>query len=228
MSQWREPQSHDITPKLVFTTSTNVDAGFKAFVLTDSWIVKLAAGTRQQLNYTGVDNPLAPPLLEGPNNLGSEAMQLYTSMAERRPNAEKRVIAEDFLLYVAGIYNSQMAEDYLSGGGGNVMHIPVDPRRLASEIVDRITTTSRHLRNLHWIESELEVNGRLRGQLAGQLSNESELASIGLSRTVPAGGKFRSGTAWILGDGTLELLSSAIAADNESLNADVARLFGGL
>jgi hypothetical protein len=80
MSQWREPESHAIQPKLVFTTSTNPQAGLKAFVLRDDWLVKLAAGTRQQLNYTGITNPLAPDNLSGPNNLGSEALELFSAL----------------------------------------------------------------------------------------------------------------------------------------------------
>lgn len=83
MSQWREPESHSILPKLAFTTSTNPQAGLKAFVVNDDWIVKLAAGTRQQLNYTGVSNPLAPASLSGPNNLGSEALELFAALEAR-------------------------------------------------------------------------------------------------------------------------------------------------
>ena len=133
---------------------------------------------------------------------------------------------EDFLLYVAGIYNSQLAEDYLNGGGGNIMHIPVDPRRLDPVLVDRIDATSRHLRNLHWIESELEANGSLRAGLAGQLSHQEELLGLDLCVAAPAGGRFR--TAWRSGQATAELLLAAIETENESLNADVSRVFGSL
>ena len=82
-NQWREDASHWITPKLVFTTSTNPEAGLKAFVLDEPWIVLKAAGTRQQLNYTGVENPRENVRLGEPNNIGGDALALYHALSGR-------------------------------------------------------------------------------------------------------------------------------------------------
>jgi len=143
-----------------------------------------AAGTRQQLNYTGINNPLAPKHFNGPNNLGSEALQMYNSMINRQ------YTAEDFLLYIAGLYNSQLAEDYLDGGGGNVLHIPLDPEVLDFAIVDAIVRQSRYLRNLHWLKSEIECDAGVSEELAAQLLSSDELSGLGFALRVSRGGRF--------------------------------------
>lgn len=132
-NQWREAETHEIVPKLVFTTSTNPQAGLKAFVLTDEWIVLKAAGTRQQLNYTGVYNPRGQELsATDPNNLGAEALAFYQELARRERNDE------DFLLYLAAIYNSALAGEYLEDGGENVMRIPLIYQYLDEDTVDAV------------------------------------------------------------------------------------------
>jgi hypothetical protein len=118
-------------------------------------MVKLHGGESQQFNYTGVNNPLAQSRLGEPNNLGPDAIAFLSDLASRGHGDE------DFLLYIAGIYNSQVASDYLEGGGRSIMHIPIDPRRLDSRLVDRIIETSRSLRNLHWLSAEVGEGDRI-------------------------------------------------------------------
>jgi hypothetical protein len=80
MSQWRDPQSHLIDPKFVFTTGTNPDSGLKAFVVPGDWMVKLHGGESQQFHYTGLVNPLAPTTFSGPNNLRDDARVFYEAL----------------------------------------------------------------------------------------------------------------------------------------------------
>ena len=222
MSQWREPQSHQIAPKLAFTTSTNVEAGLKAFVLTDDWVVKLGAGTRQQLNYTSVRNPLVPDSLSGPNNLGSEALEFYTDLESRGMGDE------DFLLYVAGIYNSQLAEDYLEGGGGNMMHIPLDPQRLEITFVDRVIATSRRLRDLHWLSAQNIDGIGIDEALALRLATPSQLQALGFEQHHTREGRFRVRDSWRASERTSQAFIDVIAALRATLDADVEALYAAL
>jgi type I restriction-modification system DNA methylase subunit len=85
MSQWRDPRSHTIQPKLIYTTARHADRGFKAFVVDEPWLCKLHGGTRQQFHYTGLNNPMKQERLDGlPNNLGEEALLLYRRIAATR------------------------------------------------------------------------------------------------------------------------------------------------
>jgi hypothetical protein len=60
---------------------------------------------------------IAQPSLSGPNNLGANALEFYTALTIAGFSDDA------FLFYLVGIYNSQVAEDYLEGGGANVLRI---------------------------------------------------------------------------------------------------------
>lgn len=214
MSQWRDPDSHGISPKLVFTTSTNPDAGLKAFVLPGNWIVKLHGGESQQFHYTGIDRPSAGPSFRGPNNLGDEALVFYLDLVRRGHDSEA------LLFYIAGIYNSQIAEDYLAGGGGNIMHIPVDPTRLNPALVDRIIATSRELRNLHWVAAE--ARGKpMSAELAERLISAVKLRELEFEELPGAGGRFLQRRSWRATLATIGHLNAEIAHLRETLDNDV-------
>jgi hypothetical protein len=220
MSQWREPESHTILPKLVFTTSTNPQAGLKAFVLRDEWLVKLAAGTRQQLNYTGVRNPLIAENLSGPNNLGSEALELYAALEARGLGDE------DFLLYIAGIYNSELSHDYLSGGGGNMLHIPVNPQRLDLKLVTDVIAISRMIRNLRQLQHEIFRTVLIAEPVATLLAPQEQLESFGFVAEAAVGGRFRQERMWRSSGNSAELIEAQIDALKETLDQDVEAVFG--
>lgn len=149
MSQWRDSDSHAIDPKFVFTTSTNPSAGLKALIVNGEWMVKSHGGESQQFHYTGMENPIRPPNLAGPNNLGDDAQVFLEALiAEGRSQ-------EDFLFYLAGLYNSQLAEDYLTGGGANVLRIPLGVQLVTSELAGAVIDSARDLHHLHWISAEM-------------------------------------------------------------------------
>jgi hypothetical protein len=83
--------------------------------------VKLHGGESQQFHYTGLVNPLVQASFSGPNNLGEDAQRFYAALVAAGHSSD------DLLFYVAGIYNSQTAEDYLEGGGANVLRVPLTP-----------------------------------------------------------------------------------------------------
>lgn len=213
-NQWREAESHSVTPKLVFTTSTNPDRGLKAFVLTDDWIVLKAAGTRQQLNYTGVDNPLRPLQLE-PNNLGGEALQLYNAMA--RIGAD----GEDFLLYTAGLYNSVLAEEFVAEGGDSALRIPLDPA--AAEDAIHIARISRRIRDLRRAVAALDTVAE--DQSALEPFSSEDLIEFGFVRVEYGGGRFQTESRWEPADEVVEALQQSIQALQVELNPAVEALF---
>lgn len=218
MSQWRDHESHTIDPKFVFTTSTNPNAGFKAFVLPGNWMVKLHGGESQQFHYTGISLPWMSDGLAGPNNLGSEALSFYWSLATRGHDGEA------LLHYLAGIYNSQLSEDYLDGGGANAMRVPLDPAQLDSGVVDSVISASRALRNLHWVALEAR-NGNISAELAEQLVGASGLEEFEFEELPGSGGRFVQRRTWRAGARTVELLQSEITRLGETVDDLVNELY---
>jgi hypothetical protein len=153
------------------------------------WIVKLHGGESQQFHYTGINRPSDSPSLVGPNNLGDEALALFFELSARGQDSEA------ILFYVAGIYNSQIAEEYLTGGGGSVMRIPVDPVHLDFSLVERIIATSRELRNLHWLMAEAR-GGRISAELAELLLRPSRLQQLEFEELTGPGGRFLQRRYW--------------------------------
>ena len=217
MSQWRDEESQAINPKLVFTTSTNPDQGLKALVVPGDWMVKSHGGESQQFHYTGLDNPLKPPTLTGPNNLGGDAQVFLAALARAgRP-------PDDLLFYIAGIYNSQTAEDFLSGGGGSVMHVPLDPELAGNGVVGAIADVSRELRNLHWLAAEAAEG--MPAELAESLLGRDELEALGLLEQGGSGGRFLQRRSWRSTDGTAARIDARVEELRATLDAGVDALF---
>lgn len=216
MSQWRAPESHSVSPKLVFTTASDPRRGFKAFVVRDEWYVKIHGGARQQYHYTACEDLLQPQRLGGdPNNLSVEALTLF----------EQFTIAglgsEDFLLYCAAIYNSDYAFAFLSENGGDTLPIPLDrPERAIN-----VALLGRRLRDLTYLRvafgSVATINVSDTPYDVESLAEEAqfEVHTVG-------GGRFRPETTLSRHDGTIDAISELIARAQEALNTEIATLFG--
>jgi methylase of polypeptide subunit release factors len=217
MSQWRDEESHTIGPKLVFTTSTNPEYGLKALVVPADWMVKSHGGESQQFHYTGLENPLRPPNLSGPNNLGDDAQVFIAALTSsgREP--------EDFLFYVAGIYNSQVAEDFLAGGGGNVMHIPLELGIVTSGMAGTIIDTARELRDLHWLSVETQEG--IDADLAETLLGREKLIVLGMVEQSGSGGRFRQRRTWRFGPNSDALIEERISVLRPQLDDAVDMMF---
>lgn len=216
MSQWRDAATHEISPKLIFTTSTNPASGLKAMVLDNEWMVKLHGGESQQFNYTGLHNPVSQPTLT-PNNLGPRAA-MFLEALRRRGRSD-----DDFLFYLAGIYNSQLAEDYLSGGGSETMRIPLDLDRSDWEVVERIIDTSRMLTNLTRLATE--ASNPVDAELAEQLVSREMLAELGFEENAGSGGRFRQRRTWVASASTPSQLDETSLRFRDGLDGDVNALF---
>lgn len=216
MSQWRAPESHVISPKLVFTTASDPRRGFKAFVLRDEWYVKIHGGARQQYHYTASEDPLQPQRLGGsPNNLSIEALELFEYFISRG------LSSEDFLLYCAGVYNSDYAFEFLSENGGDTLPIPLNrPDRAVG-----IAAVARRLRDLTYLRVAFTaaeaINVSETPYDVGGLAVEAgfEQRSIG-------GGRFQPDVTLVRLAGTLDTISGLIALGQDTLNTEIATLFG--
>ena len=221
-NQWREDASHLIVPKLAFTTTTNPDAGLKAFVLNEPWIVLKAAGTRQQLNYTGVENPLRDKFMNGPNNLGDEASTFYSALTACGYNIE------DFLLYIAAIYNSALADEYLRQGGDNTMRIPVNPAVMDMDAVYMLIRLARRTRDLSALRAKIVEQTTIQENDALKLTNKSELEGFGLLRSAGSGGRFVQVPTWTGNEDAIAAIGSVMQALQGEIDELVVSLFESL
>jgi methylase of polypeptide subunit release factors len=217
MSQWRDAESHEIDPKFVFTTGTNPDYGLKALIVPGDWMVKSHGGESQQFHYTGLTNPLAQPSLAGPNNLGADALEFYGALRTAGFGDE------DFLFYLAGIYNSQIAEDYLEGGGANVLRIPLSTSMIENGVAGRIIQISTQLRNVHWLGAE--VGAGMDAELAESLVNRETLLRLEIEEVGGSGGRFRQRNSWRGTSATSAHLDAMIVRLRPQLDEAVSDLF---
>jgi hypothetical protein len=219
MSQWREAASHEIVPKLAFTTSANPERGFKAFVLPDRWFVKLAAGTRQQLNYTGVENPLEQATLEGANNLSGNALRLFEEFRERGLDQE------DFLLYIAGVYNSSLSHAYLSGQGGQVMRVPVSLDSEALQIAFEISEKARRVRDAKMLFWYLETGEDIPAEQVLTVMEESWIETLNFEKKSIVQGRYKGRDIIVANEGSREALENEIESGARSIDALARELF---
>lgn len=216
MSQWRDAATHEIAPKFIFTTSTNPASGLKAMVLSGEWMVKVHGGESQQFNYTGLHDPTIQPTLT-PNNLGPKATIFLEALLARGYHEE------DFLFYLAGIYNSQLAEDYLNGGGSETMRIPLDVETTDWEAVQRVINASTTLTNLNRLA--VEATAPVEGELAERLASRELLVELGFEESPGSGGRFRQRPTWAASAATPTRLAQATATVRDQLDSDVNALF---
>lgn len=215
-NQWRDQASHGVSPKLVFTTSTNPEAGLKAFVLTDDWLVLKAAATRQQLNYTACRNPLTQAEL-APNNLGGDVLPFFSAL-EHNGYGE-----EDFLLYIAALYNSQTASDYLQEGGDNALRVPLSLSAISDGSVGEIISLARKTRDIRRLSTIPSPSPE--GDEALAVFSPEDLAGLGFRRETIREGRFRAETVWRRSDETALLLETAVAEASEAISTAVRELF---
>lgn len=147
MGQWREPESHTISPKLVFTTSTNPKSAYKAFVLHENWYVKVHGGTSQQYNYTGLSNPSEPTELSmKPNNLTGDGEKLYDLLSDWNTGAD------GLLYFIAAIYNSELAQRFIEEMTTRDLQIRVPS--ISQKVV--VVTLIQHARRLQWLHRAMQ------------------------------------------------------------------------
>lgn len=157
MQQWREPSSHLITPKLIYTTASKVKYGLKAFVVDDDWYVKIHGGTSQQYHYTGISNPARTTRMDGqPNNITADGLELVSMLVEGG-------LDPAYLnFYVAALYNSDVAIEFLeAAGSGTSFSVKIPRQRLERKRMLTLSTTGRTIRDLIWLKNLAEGEEQL-------------------------------------------------------------------
>jgi hypothetical protein len=186
MGQWREPLSHTINPKLIYTTAAKPQYGLKAFVVDDEWYVKKAGGESQQYNYTGLVNPSQAPRIDGlPNNLNGGGLNLLMLLK----NAGLESAAFNF--YIAAIYNSEIAAEFLdeaSSASPFAIRLPVESQ-LAQ--VHDLAIAGKQLRDLHWLWYLAEGRDHLEGSDLAQF-DEPLFDSVGLKKEAVRSRRFKA------------------------------------
>lgn len=221
MEQWRDPDSHRISPKLIFTTSTNPRAGYKAFVVDDEWYVKLHGGTSQQYNYTGLEDPTESIRADGvENNLagpGEVARAILVGAGGT---------AEDLLHYVAGIYNSALANEFLDEQSGHDLRVRLPAQENADQCLE-LAREARKLRDLHRLLYLGKPGERISAREMKSICATEFLVELGIKRIEEKapGGNMKPSISFQLPETLPEMLVKAIASGQNRVDALVEALY---
>jgi hypothetical protein len=184
IDQWRTPESHMVSPKLIFTSSSNPQYGYKAFVVDDEWYAKMGGGRSQQYNYTGLSLPPHQLTISGEENNLADAGALIRNILVKSGRE-----AVDLLHYVAGIYNSRMAEKFLESEviGDLLIRVPSGDAEVAAVL--SIVDSARKLRDLHRLLYDGPTEGEVEHEELGRLASTETISSLGLrwKRSAAAG-----------------------------------------
>lgn len=154
MQQWRDPETHKVFPKLIFTTSTNRNYGFRAYVISAGWYTKLHGAASQQYHYVTLSDPTKPARLDGGhNNLTGEGEALVALFKKWGLDDE------DLLHWIAAFYNSSHARSYVSQEEDSMLPLPEvrhDDERMVKEIVE----ASKRLRDLRAAQEARGTRGK--------------------------------------------------------------------
>jgi hypothetical protein len=215
MEQWRTPESHEILPKLIFTSSANPGFGYKAFVVDDKWYVKLHGGTSQQYNYTGLNDPgRALSLRSNENNLDREGEAALVELAS------EGCTPDDLLHFIAGIYNSSLALDFLDEESGHDLQIRL-PSQKSRSLAATIAKSSRRLRDLHRILYDSPLQGELPEETGLSLAPVELLSELGITRRTRKAKRFKSGDYFELPADLGKTVTEAIELEQATLDEQV-------
>ncbi|WP_353061944.1 N-6 DNA methylase [Tunturibacter psychrotolerans] len=186
MQQWREPLSHIISPKLIYTTASKPQYGLKAFVVDDEWYVKKHGGMSQQYNYTGLVNQSQARRMDGsPNNLNQGGLRLL----ERLQEANLPMNALNF--YVAAIYNSEIASEFLEEASSGTPFAIRIPSSNQLEIARDLACAGNRMRDIFWLQHIVEGSEQVEASSLAQFEPDI-LDSVGLVKQTIQSRGFRS------------------------------------
>jgi hypothetical protein len=220
MQQWREPESHQISPKLVYTSASKPKYGLKAFVLNDEWFVKIHGGTSQQYNYTGISYPGRTQRMDGlPNNLTEEGIEIVAGLTRRG------LAAEDINFYIASIYNSSLAGEFLEqAGSGTTFAIKIPASEQMFGLAASLAKAGRRARDLTWLATILDSQESIPAQTLKSRFDQILLTEVGLTKATTSSKKFRAEDAYTIGPDVAKGINQTLAdlqAEIDELTVDL-------
>jgi len=221
IDQWRKPESHAISPKLIFTTSANPRFGYKAFVVDDEWYAKMGGGQSQQYNYTALSVPPHQLTTSGPeNNLGPAGEEIRRALVGTSRDAS------DVVHYIAGIWNSALAERFLSAQVGGELRVKV-PGTSDVQTALVISRTARALRDLHRLlyDGPSGVGTRVERDALEALAAADTVTELGLVWQREESGAFQPTESCDLPSDWTDRIQTAIRSKQSTLDAAVERLY---
>jgi hypothetical protein len=215
MNQWREPLSHTISPKLIYTTAKYPNHGYAAFVTDDEWYVKLHGGQSQQFNYTGLDDPRRSQRMDGlPNNLTLSGEALYTALT----NASG---ARDSLLYyVAGVWNSDLAKELLTDVGNSLRPgVKIPQTEDETGIVLEIAEGARFARDIVHLHQLVSLGEQtISADVLDSFFDKEFLDKFGITRVVNRSRRFRSQAYYAIPAGLKDELPDWLESVESQIN----------
>jgi len=222
MNQWREPLSHAITPKLIYTTAKYPRHGYAAFVTDDEWYVKLHGGQSQQFNYTGLDDPKRSQRMDGlPNNLTLSGEELYIALT----NAGGA--PDSILHYIAGIWNSELANELLTDVKTSMrpgIKIPTtdDETRIAL----KIAAAARRARDIVHLSQLVSGNEpMIPADVLDNFFDGNLLDEFGIKRVIERSRRFRSQEHYAIPAELKDQLPESLESVESQINSLVELLY---
>jgi len=225
MGQWRNPLSHTISPKLIYTTAGRPENGYAAFVVDGDWYAKLHGGTSQQFHYTGLNNPAQSDRTDGTlNNLEEEGAAVLGALADAGGDPES------LLYYVAGVWNSDLADELLADVATSArpgIRIPkTGPEAEAALEIAELAREARDLTRL----AQVMGNGTRAGALVSASDIDpwiraSLLPKLGIVKAPEGRGRFRTEDAYAVTEGIEESVRERISVVEARLEGLVESLY---
>jgi hypothetical protein len=221
MQQWREPASHQIAPKLIYTTASKPNYGLKAFVVDDEWYVKIHGGTSQQYHYTGLEyGGMSPRMDRLPNNLtnvGLEMLEAFT--AQGLPPAAIQ-------FYIAAVYNSELAIEFLEEeGSGTALGIKVLTNKRAKKSAIELVRSAQRMRDLWWLVYIAEGKEEIEAEKLDQKISADLLTQIGLGKAPAASRRFKSTDKYTVPAALRNIVQETAETIQEGIDKLVADLY---
>jgi hypothetical protein len=222
MQQWRDPASHLISPKLIYTTASKANYGLKAFVVDDGWYVKLHGGTSQQYHYTGLNRLSAASRMDNrPNNLTESGLKLLDIIEGAG------LPADDLNFYIAGLYNSEVASEFMEqAGSGTPFRIRI-PDGSAAELARELCITSRRMRDLFWVKNTSEGRETLDvDDLDARFAPEL-IATLGFEKRQSGSRKFKVCDHYVVPTGIGQRIEQLAQAMQSEIDRIAVELYSG-
>ena len=222
MNQWRDPLSHGITPKLIYTTARTTRHGYAAFIVNDEWFVKLHGGISQQFNYTGLDDPTRSAKMDGvPNNLTLSGETLYHALISAGASSDA------LLYYVAGIWNSALSKELLDAAGTALRPtIKIPSNDDETILVLKIASNARLARDMVHFKQIIDTNGSsIPADYLHGFFDKSLFEFLEFEPVVQVKKRYRSTSIYEMPSGITDVLIQRLEETESEIDDIVERLY---